>query len=191
MEVSVAFPAEDVRLTVARTLASPIEEQHPVAVTDEHPREALARLEQRARRRFGQHFLWRTDIVDRIVLGARVEAGDRVLEVGPGLGILTRKLLQDRSPGGMPIGFIDDDPQKRWLKLEGLPVLGAALDLPEILRTRAVSEVIISIEDLPFDRLLSLQDICAARGVPLKRARFAIEDVSLEPAAFDLVGYDR
>jgi len=60
---------------------------------EEHPKEILARLEQRARRRFGQHFLWRTDLVQRIVMGARVAPGDRVVEVGPGLGILTRALV--------------------------------------------------------------------------------------------------
>lgn len=59
----------------------------------EHPREVLRRLEQRARRRFGQHFLWQRDVVARIVRGARVAPGDRVLEIGPGLGILTEALL--------------------------------------------------------------------------------------------------
>lgn len=58
------------------------------------PRALLKQLETRARRRFGQHFLTRTDIVDRMVRGARVKAGDRVVEIGPGLGILTRALLR-------------------------------------------------------------------------------------------------
>ena len=58
-----------------------------------HPKVLLARLEQRARRRFGQHFLARPGIVTRIVRAARISPGDRVVEVGPGLGILTRALL--------------------------------------------------------------------------------------------------
>ncbi len=58
------------------------------------PREILNRLETRARKRFGQHFLTRDETVDRIVRGARVEPGDRVVEIGPGLGILTRALLR-------------------------------------------------------------------------------------------------
>jgi 16S rRNA (adenine1518-N6/adenine1519-N6)-dimethyltransferase len=63
-------------------------------VSEPHPRDILRGLEQRARRRFGQHFLWRQDVVRRIVGGARVKEGDQVLEVGPGLGILTRALLE-------------------------------------------------------------------------------------------------
>jgi 16S rRNA (adenine1518-N6/adenine1519-N6)-dimethyltransferase len=57
------------------------------------PREILARLEQRARKRFGQHFLTDANTVDRIVRAAGVAPGDRVVEIGPGLGILTRALL--------------------------------------------------------------------------------------------------
>jgi 16S rRNA (adenine1518-N6/adenine1519-N6)-dimethyltransferase len=58
------------------------------------PRAVLAVLEQRARRRFGQHFLTDRGVVDRIVRGARVVPGDRVVEIGPGLGILTEALVQ-------------------------------------------------------------------------------------------------
>ncbi|MEZ4320215.1 MAG: 16S rRNA (adenine(1518)-N(6)/adenine(1519)-N(6))-dimethyltransferase RsmA [Myxococcota bacterium] len=58
------------------------------------PRALLRQLETRARKRFGQHFLTRPETVDRIVRGARVEPGDRVVEIGPGLGILTRALLR-------------------------------------------------------------------------------------------------
>ncbi len=61
-------------------------------MSDEDPRTILRRLEQRARRRFGQHFLTGTRHVDRMVRGARVGQGDRVVEIGPGLGILTSAL---------------------------------------------------------------------------------------------------
>jgi 16S rRNA (adenine1518-N6/adenine1519-N6)-dimethyltransferase len=58
------------------------------------PRDVLRELEQRARKRFGQHFLTREDIVRRIVRGAGVVSGDLVVEVGPGLGILTDALVE-------------------------------------------------------------------------------------------------
>jgi FlaA1/EpsC-like NDP-sugar epimerase len=91
----------------------------------------------------------------------------------------------------MPVGFIDDDPAKRWMKLEGLPVLGGSLDLPGILGTRSISQVIVSIEDLAEEQLLRVDDICRARGVPLKRARFIIEDVSEVEASYDARRYGR
>lgn len=61
---------------------------------DASPRAILKELEQRARKRFGQHFLHDDRLVDRIVRAARIAEGDRVVEIGPGLGILTRALLR-------------------------------------------------------------------------------------------------
>ncbi len=59
----------------------------------EHPSRVLRRLEQRARRRFGQNFLVDPRITARIAGLCRVGEGDRVVEIGPGLGALSRALL--------------------------------------------------------------------------------------------------
>lgn len=45
------------------------------------------------RRKLGQHFLVDEEIAERIVNESGVSQGGRVLEIGPGKGILTRKLL--------------------------------------------------------------------------------------------------
>ena len=120
-------------------------------------------------------------------------AGRNVLIYGAGRcgALLVRKLLRDTRPDGIPVGYIDDDPAKRWVKLEGLPVVGASLDLPEILRLRSISEVIISIEELAGDQLQRVGEICRASGVPLRRARFTIEDVAEVEPTFDVVRYGR
>ncbi len=49
-----------------------------------------------ARKRFGQHWLRDPQILEKIVEAADLSSDDRVLEVGPGKGVLTEKLL--RSP---------------------------------------------------------------------------------------------
>ncbi len=43
---------------------------------------------------FGQNFLFDTRILDSIVEAAEVKAGDQVVEIGPGTGSLTRRLLR-------------------------------------------------------------------------------------------------
>lgn len=48
----------------------------------------------RARKRFGQHWLVDEAILDRIIAAAALTADDQVLEIGPGRGALTRRLLE-------------------------------------------------------------------------------------------------
>ena len=46
-----------------------------------------------ARKRFGQHWLTDAAVLDRIVAAAAIEPGEHLLEVGPGRGALTERLL--------------------------------------------------------------------------------------------------
>ncbi len=48
----------------------------------------------RARKRFGQHFLHDPGILARIVAAIDPHPGERLVEIGPGLGALTRPLLE-------------------------------------------------------------------------------------------------
>lgn len=49
--------------------------------------------DHRARKRFGQHWLTDEAVLDRIVAAAELGSGEHVLEVGPGRGALTQRLL--------------------------------------------------------------------------------------------------
>ncbi len=55
-------------------------------------RAALRQLGFKPRKQLGQNFLHDEDVLARIVQAAELEPGDRLLEVGPGLGSLTRLL---------------------------------------------------------------------------------------------------
>jgi 16S rRNA (adenine1518-N6/adenine1519-N6)-dimethyltransferase len=44
-------------------------------------------------KKLGQNFLLDTDLTDKIVAAAQIKQGDVVLEVGPGIGTLTRSIL--------------------------------------------------------------------------------------------------
>jgi 16S rRNA (adenine1518-N6/adenine1519-N6)-dimethyltransferase len=54
----------------------------------------MSELGIRPNKGLGQHFLFERGIVERMVRQAGVGEGDTVLEVGPGLGILTSELLR-------------------------------------------------------------------------------------------------
>lgn len=55
-------------------------------------------VRRRAGQPLGQHFLRDLAVCERIARAARVAPGDAVLEVGPGRGALTRRLVSDASP---------------------------------------------------------------------------------------------
>ncbi len=46
-----------------------------------------------AKKRFGQHWLKDKSVLEKIVIAADLQSNDRVLEVGPGRGVLTERLL--------------------------------------------------------------------------------------------------
>ena len=47
----------------------------------------------KARKRFGQHFLQDGNVVTRILSAINPQADDHIIEIGPGLGVLTEALL--------------------------------------------------------------------------------------------------
>jgi 16S rRNA (adenine1518-N6/adenine1519-N6)-dimethyltransferase len=98
-------------------------------------REALAEHGLLARKSFGQHFLLDLNITRKIARLAELAPGDRVIEVGPGPGGLTRALLET----GAQVTAVEKDERFQPLLAElaqAAPgaftlVLGDALDADE------------------------------------------------------------
>ncbi len=59
-----------------------------------HPRQILDRYGIAPKQSLGQNFLYDEGLLARIVAAADLSPGDAVLEIGPGLGALTRQLAQ-------------------------------------------------------------------------------------------------
>lgn len=57
------------------------------------PQDYFSRSGARPRKRFGQHFLTQPNTAERIVRDAELDESDVVVEVGPGLGALTRFIV--------------------------------------------------------------------------------------------------
>lgn len=57
-----------------------------------HPKQILDHYGLEPKRSLGQNFLFDEGLLDKIVAAAELEPDDQVLEVGPGLGALTRQL---------------------------------------------------------------------------------------------------
>jgi UDP-GlcNAc:undecaprenyl-phosphate GlcNAc-1-phosphate transferase len=110
--------------------------------------------------------------------------GRRILIYGAGVrgALLVRMLLEDRLHALMPVGFIDDDPAKRRLRLEGVAVVGAFPDLDALLSKGDIAEVIVSTKALDRARLAELAAVCRARNASVRVMRFALEEIGPVPA---------
>ena len=64
-----------------------------VEETPSRPASALARVSVRPAKSRGQNFLTSAGVANRIVAAAELSESDAVIEIGPGLGILTEKIV--------------------------------------------------------------------------------------------------
>ncbi len=75
------------------------------------------------RKRFGQHFLLDSSVIDAIVRAIGARPGDAVIEIGPGLGALTEPL---RASGArLTLIELDRDLAARWRSVEGVDLVQA------------------------------------------------------------------
>ncbi|MDE0427398.1 MAG: nucleoside-diphosphate sugar epimerase/dehydratase [Candidatus Poribacteria bacterium] len=94
----------------------------------------------------------------------------KVLIVGAGetgIGVL-RALRNHPQKGYVPIGFIDDAPQKVGRSVAGLEVLGTTRDLTYIARKREIGEVVIAIPSAPGGKIRDIIRQCEYRGCQFK-----------------------
>jgi FlaA1/EpsC-like NDP-sugar epimerase len=94
-----------------------------------------------------------------------------VLIAGAGEGgrMVAREINRNRDLGLTPVGFLDDDPAKRGLRIEGLRVRGNTEDeLPRILDEAEPDEVIIAIPSAPGSTRARIVRECRARSIPVR-----------------------
>src|ERR1700728_2176033 len=98
--------------------------------------------------------------------------GERsVLIVGAGDGgrLVLREIVRNRGLGLQPVGFLDDDPRKRGLRIEGVKVRGDTEDeLPRVLGETEPDEVIIAIPSAPGSTRARIVRECRMRGIPVR-----------------------
>lgn len=91
----------------------------------------------------------------------------RTLVVGAGNTgeTLVRELRRNPRRESEVIGFIDDDLSKRGVHIHGVTVLGGYDDLPEIIHSYSVDQVIIAIANLSGKRIREITSLCERSGV--------------------------
>lgn len=116
-------------------------------------RDVLRDLALRPSKGLGQNFLTDRGVVERIVAAAQVRPGQTVVEVGPGLGVLTRRLLAAVGARGQVVAVELDRRLAAYLRED----LGThpALDLVEADILARPPETLVP-GDTPYDLVANL-----------------------------------
>ncbi len=127
--------------------------------------------------------------------------GKRVLIIGAGESaqMLARDMLQQVQGEYLPVGMIDDNPDKLNREIHGIQVLGGFEDIPDVTEKQSVDLIVIAIPSLSTARMQRLVGICESAGVAFKTLPRledmisgqvtvnAIQEVSIE----DLLGREK
>jgi FlaA1/EpsC-like NDP-sugar epimerase len=129
----------------------------------------------------GSRLLART-LLERPRPGSIVARGREAIVVGAGDAgqLVVKELLRSPALGTTPIGFVDDDPRKRHLRIHGVRVLGTTDELGHLLRDRRPDEVLIAIPSASGAFRQKVVDAARAVDVPVKTLPSMSELVSGE-----------
>lgn len=104
----------------------------------------------------------------------------RVLVVGAGrTGMTIAREMRVRAAQGQratdspsityrPVAFVDDDPNKQGLRVDGVPVLGMTADIPALLTRLEVDEVLLAFSSRSGRDIRRIMDVCHDRRVVFK-----------------------
>jgi FlaA1/EpsC-like NDP-sugar epimerase len=117
----------------------------------------------------GLRFLVRAFREERLVPW-RQPNGRRTLLIGAGKGAerLLRETQRGDSDGVVPVALVDDDPEKRGMRLHGIPVLGSVRDIPALVESCRIQQLVIAIPSASRPEMRGIVDACLKTGLDCK-----------------------
>lgn len=130
--------------------------------------------------------------IKKEVLQWRREGRRNVLIVGAGNAgvMLLKQILSTPALNYYPRGFIDDDPAKQGLLMQGVPVVGTRADMPSLIHTLFIEEVLIAIPSASGKAIREIMETCNTLGVRFKTLPSVTDIVDGKVAISDLHDVD-
>jgi FlaA1/EpsC-like NDP-sugar epimerase len=101
--------------------------------------------------------------------GGKGERSVLIVGAGDGGRLVLREIVRNRGLGLAPVGFLDDDPRKLGMRIEGVKVRGnTGQELPRVLSETEPDEVIIAIPSAPGSTRARVVRECRLRGIPVR-----------------------
>ena len=115
-------------------------------------------------------FRWASGRSERSNRTSERARSQRVLLVGAGDAgeLVVRELLRAKDDRRLLIGIVDDDPMKLGTELHGVQVLGVTKQIPRLVASHGVQEVLLALPSVAGSRIRDLVGLCASCGVPVR-----------------------
>jgi|GEM_PF-1765 len=94
---------------------------------------------------------------------------DRVLIVGAGdAGVsILQEMRRNPKLGLNPVAFVDDNPKKLGLNIQGIPVVGNRFRIPEIVSAQNIRQIVIAMPTTSGKIIREIVDVSQAIGIPV------------------------
>ncbi|NLY88866.1 MAG: polysaccharide biosynthesis protein [Firmicutes bacterium] len=94
----------------------------------------------------------------------------RVLVVGAGYtgALIIREMLREHTATHRPVAVLDDDPNKLFRQLHGVPIAGKLDQLAQVSRKYNVDEILVAMPSAPKSRLREIVNQAKKTGLPVR-----------------------
>ena len=108
----------------------------------------------------GSRFFWRV-MRDRYLVKQTNQKRTLIIGAGSAGAMIARQLKYEANNTDLcPIGFIDDDPDKRKLEMYNLPVLGTSTDIQRVVKKEQIDLIVIAIPSVSNEKLKEIIQMC-------------------------------
>ncbi|NPV40102.1 MAG: polysaccharide biosynthesis protein [Anaerolineae bacterium] len=91
-----------------------------------------------------------------------------IIGAGDAGALVAKELLKNPTISRKPVGFLDDNPEKQRQQIHGIPVIGQLADLPKVVTTQRIDEVVIAIPSAPGSVIRTVSEICRKKQIPYR-----------------------
>jgi FlaA1/EpsC-like NDP-sugar epimerase len=106
-------------------------------------------------------------LLDSLGRGADYALGTRIFIYGAGTAGVTllREIRSNSRLRYAVCGFIDDNPHKRGVAIQGIKVLGSGIDLPRLIPRHRISEILIALPSVTGGEMVRILNNCHEAGI--------------------------
>jgi FlaA1/EpsC-like NDP-sugar epimerase len=116
----------------------------------------------------GRRYYSRRNHERRLRPNRRVAAPVLLFGAGSAGHDLTRAILRDPNSTYVPVGLLDDDPDKRHLRVHGVALMGGRHDIPAAVAKTGATTVIFSVANANADLIREVQRLSVDAGATFK-----------------------